>query len=61
MSWVMLGRPVDRRFNRARCNAAQSIAACTAQPEDTVDPDPVRGGLAGALRQRWNRRISRSG
>lgn len=42
---------VDRRFNRARYNADQSITAFAAQLKDAVDPDSVRSDLVGAVRQ----------
>ena len=42
---------VDRRFNRARYDADQSIAAFAAQLKDAVDLDSVRNDLAGAVRQ----------
>jgi hypothetical protein len=42
---------VDRRFNRARYNADQSITAFAAQLKDGVDPDSVRDDLVGAVRQ----------
>jgi len=42
---------VDRRFNRARYNADQSITAFAAQLKDAVDLDSVRNDLVGAVRQ----------
>lgn len=42
---------VDRRFNRARYDADQSITAFAAQLKDAVDPDSVRSDLVGAVRQ----------
>ena len=42
---------VDRRFNRARYNADQSITAFAAQLKDAVDLDSVRNDLIGAVRQ----------
>jgi hypothetical protein len=44
-------RIVDRRFNRARYNADQIIAAFASQLQDGVDLDSVREHLAGAVRQ----------
>jgi len=42
---------VDRRFNRARYDADQSIAAFATQLKDAVDLDTVRDDLVGAVRQ----------
>ena len=42
---------VDRRFNRARYNADQTVAAFTARLKDTVDMDSVRDDLAGVVNQ----------
>ena len=44
-------RAVDRRFNRARYDADQTIAMFAAQLKDAVDLDSVRNDLAGAVRQ----------
>ena len=44
-------RIVDRRFNRARYDANQAIAAFASQLQDAVDLDSVREHLAGAVRQ----------
>ena len=44
-------RIVDRRFNRARYNADQTIAAFAARLKDAVDLDSVRDDLAGAVHQ----------
>jgi hypothetical protein len=40
---------VDRRFNRARYDADQTIAAFAARLQDAVDLDTVRGDLAGVV------------
>jgi hypothetical protein len=41
---------VDRRFNRARYDADQTVAAFAARLQDAVDLDTVRGDLAGVVR-----------
>jgi hypothetical protein len=40
---------VDRRFNRARYDADQTVAAFAARFKDTVDLDSVRDDLAGVV------------
>jgi len=42
---------LDRRFNRARYNADQTVAAFAARLKDTVDLDSVRGDLAAVVDQ----------
>ena len=42
---------VDRRFNRARYDADQTVAAFAARLKDSVDLDSVRDDLAGVLHQ----------
>jgi hypothetical protein len=42
-------RAVDRRFNRARYDADQMLAAFAARLKDAVDLDSVRGDLAGVV------------
>jgi hypothetical protein len=42
---------VDRRFNRARYDADQLVAAFAARLKDTVDMDSVRDDLASAVHQ----------
>jgi hypothetical protein len=44
-------RAVDRRFNRARYDADQTVAAFAARLKDAVDLDSVRDDLAGVVRQ----------
>ena len=44
-------RVVDRRFNRARYDADQAIAAFAAQLAGAVDLDTVHAGLLSAVRQ----------
>jgi hypothetical protein len=44
-------RAVDRRFNRARYNADQMIAAFAARLQDATDLDGVRADLLGTARQ----------
>jgi hypothetical protein len=42
---------VDRRFNRARYDADQTIAAFAARLKDTVDLDSVQADLVGAAQE----------
>jgi hypothetical protein len=42
---------VDRRFNRARYNADQTVAAFAARLKDAVDLDAIRDDLAGVAYQ----------
>ena len=42
-------RLVDRRFNRTRYDADQTVAAFAAQLKDAVDQDSVRDDLASAV------------
>jgi len=42
---------VDRRFNRARYDADQTIAAFATQLKEAVDLDAVRDDLAAAVQQ----------
>jgi len=44
-------RVVDRRFNRARYDADQTVAAFAARLQDTVDLDSVRDDLADVVHQ----------
>jgi len=44
-------RGVDRRFNRARYDADQTVAAFAAGLKDAVDLDSVRDDLAGVIQQ----------
>jgi hypothetical protein len=44
-------RAVDRRFNRARYDADQTVAAFAARLKDAVDQDAVRDDLAGVVHQ----------
>ncbi len=40
---------MDRRFNRARYDADQTVAAFAAQLKDAVDLDAVRDDLTGVV------------
>ena len=40
------GHPVDRRFNRTRYDAGQTVTAFALRLKDAVDLDSVRGDLA---------------
>jgi hypothetical protein len=42
---------VDRRFNRARYDADQTVAAFAARLKDAVDLDSVRDDLATVVQQ----------
>jgi len=42
---------VDRRFNRARYDADESVAAFAARLKEAVDLDSVRGDLTGVVQQ----------
>ena len=44
-------RAVDRRFNRARYDAARTVTAFAARLQDTVDLDSVRDELASVVQQ----------
>ncbi len=44
-------RAVDRRFNRARYDADQIVAAFAARLKDAVDLDSIRDDLAGVVHQ----------
>jgi hypothetical protein len=44
-------RVVDRRFNRARYDADQTVTAFAARLKDAVDLDSVRDDLAGVVQQ----------
>jgi hypothetical protein len=44
-------RAVDQRFNRARYDADQIVAAFAARLKDVVDLDSVRADLAGVVQQ----------
>ena len=51
-------RAVDRRFNRARYDADQTIDAFASRLQDAVDLDSVRDDLAGVVRQALEPRSS---
>jgi hypothetical protein len=42
---------VDRRFNRARYDAEQTVTAFAVRLQDAVDLDSVRDDLAGVVRK----------
>jgi len=42
---------VDRRFNRARYDADQTVTAFAARLKDAVDLDSIRDDLAGTVHQ----------
>jgi hypothetical protein len=44
-------RAVDRRFNRARYDADQTVAAFAVRLKDAVDLDTVQGDLAGVVQR----------
>jgi hypothetical protein len=45
---------VDRRFNRARYDADQTVAAFATQLKDVVDLDSVRDDLAAVVQKPWS-------
>jgi hypothetical protein len=44
-------RVVDRRFNRARCDAELTVAAFAGRLKDAVDLEVIRGDLAAVVQQ----------
>ena len=48
---VRVQRAVDRRFNRARYDADQTVAAFAARLKDAVDLDWIQDDLAGVVHQ----------
>ena len=48
---VRVQHAVDRRFNRERYDAGQTVAAFAARLKDAVDLDSVRDDLAGIVQQ----------
>ncbi len=54
-------RRVDRRFNRARYDADQTVAAFAARLKDAVDLDTIREDLARVVEGHWNPPTSRCG
>ena len=42
-------RQVDRRFNRARCDADNTVAAFAARLQDATDPDAARSDLISTI------------
>ena len=44
-----LQRWVDRRFNRARYDADNTVAVFAARLQETTDPDAVRSDLIGTV------------
>ena len=54
-------RAVDRRFNRARYDASQTVTAFAGRLQDTVDLDSVRDDLASVVQQPWSPPMSRCG
>ena len=44
-------RAVDRRFNRARYDAHEMVAAFAVRLKDTVDPDDVQADLANVVQR----------
>ncbi len=49
LSPLRLVDTADRRFNRARYDADQTVAAFAAGLKDAVDLEMIRGELAGAV------------
>ena len=44
-------KTVDRRFNRTRYDADQTVTAFAARLQDAVDPDAVRADLLGVVQR----------
>ena len=54
-------RAVDRRFNRARYDSDQMVAAFAARLKDAVDLDAAQTDLASVVHRHWSPLMSRCG
>jgi hypothetical protein len=54
-------RVVDRKFNWARYDTHEMVAAFAVRLKDTVDPDAVQADLANMFQRHWSLPMSQCG